>query len=59
MDLYAKESKKELLVNPAKFGDPQRTTSELVAALCHSLLLQSPSPRSTQLWPIDRRSVVI
>ena len=57
-----KEGKKEpIFFNPTKLGDPPPTTSELIAQLHHSLLLQSPSllVRSTLLWPIDRRPVVL
>ena len=61
IDLYAiRKASRYLFFCPPKLGDPPPTTSELIIApLYHSPLLQSPSLRSTQLWPIDRCPVVL
>ena len=53
--MLSKEGKKEPTFMSAQAWRP--ATSELIAPLYHSLLLQSPSIR-THLWPIGRRPVV-
>ena len=47
-------------MNPSKLGDPPPTTSNVITPLhLPLLLLPSPSLRSAQRWPIDRRPVVL
>ena len=57
--IYAKEGQKEPSFYPPKLGDPPPSTSNVTTPLYLPLLLQSPSLRSTQRWPIDGRPVVL
>ena len=60
IDLYMlRRARRNLLFYPPKLGDPPPTTSNVIAPLNLPLLLQSPSLRSTQRWPTDRRPVVL